>query len=63
MKNKKRCPVCGKYTFEEVNVFEDCPICGWTDDAVQEIYPDMTGANIVSLNKARELYEQKGKVN
>ena len=62
MSNKK-CPICEKYTFTEEGIYEDCPICGWTDDVYQEDFPDKTGANIVSLNKARELYGQKGKIN
>ncbi len=26
------CPVCEQYHFEEKDVFEECPICGWVDD-------------------------------
>lgn len=55
----KKCPVCEKYTFTEDGVYDDCPICGWTDDIYQEHFPDKTGANAVSLNKAKEDYGLK----
>ena len=52
----KKCPVCEKYAFTEEGIFEDCPICGWIDDIYQEHFPNKTGANAVSLNKAKEDY-------
>ena len=55
--SKKKCPVCGKYTFEEKGTYEDCPICNWTDDLYQERFPDKRGgANYYSLNEAKEKY-------
>ena len=54
---KKVCPVCGK---QIVLLFEICD-CGWQNDPLQYDKPDYKGgANIMSLNEAREAY-QKGK--
>ena len=27
-----KCPVCGKYEFEEYGSFDICPFCKWEDD-------------------------------
>ena len=38
-----------------------CPICGWEDDVIQTVDPDIKGgANIVSLNQARANYAKFG---
>jgi hypothetical protein len=38
-----------------------CPTCGWKDDVIQTIDHDIKGgANIVSLNQARENYAKFG---
>ena len=58
----KKCPVCEKYTFTEVGIYDDCPVCGWTDDIYQEHFPDKTGANVVSFNKAKENYSPPVKI-
>lgn len=58
----KKCPVCGNDSFEEEGTYEDCPVCGWTDDIYQEHFPDKTGANTVSLNKAKEDYSLSVKI-
>ncbi len=51
------CPVCGKYTFEEDDNFEICPICNWQDDGVQRDDPNYAGgANKMSLKEAKEAY-------
>lgn len=60
MAKKELCPCCGLY----VHVVRPgghriCPICKWQDDNVQKLDPDFTGgANKVSLNQARALFEQ-----
>lgn len=57
------CPVCGKHIFEDFNSFEECPVYGWMDDAVQEKYPDWYGcANDMSLKQARQAYKEGRKV-
>ena len=30
-----KCPVCGKYKFEEENDFDICPYCMWENDGLQ----------------------------
>lgn len=37
------CPVCRKHKFKWFNASEECSVCGWIDDAVQEKYPDWGG--------------------
>ena len=56
-----QCPVCKKYDF--IEPFEDCPICSWCNDVVQEEHPDWTGcANNMSLNMALEAYSKGERV-
>ena len=51
------CPCCGKHYFSEEDSFEICPVCGWEDDKFQRHHPDFDGgANVMSLNQAREAY-------
>jgi uncharacterized Zn finger protein (UPF0148 family) len=58
------CPVCGKYTFEEDDNFEVCPVCGWEDDGVERDDPDYNGgANHMSVNEAKEAYKAGMRVN
>ena len=50
------CSVCDKHLFQEP--FEDCPICNWKNDIVQEEHPDWGGcANVMSLNNTREAHK------
>ena len=56
------CPVCGKYTFEEYDSYDICPVCGWEDDGLQRDEPDLAcGANGLSLNQYREQYRSRMK--
>jgi hypothetical protein len=57
------CPCCGFLTrsTEEHGTYEICPVCNWEDDGVQ--YGDPTfwgGANILSLNEAKENFKEFG---
>lgn len=54
-----KCPVCGKFDFEEENNFEICEVCGWENDGVQLDNPDETDcANEMSLNEARKAWAE-----
>ncbi len=58
MSEKMKCPVCGKYEFEEYDDFDICEVCGWENDGYQLDHPDyMGGANTMSLNQMREGYK------
>ena len=62
MAEKIKCPVCGKYEFEEENDFDICEVCGWENDGLQMDNPDYKGgANKESLNEARKIYQETGK--
>lgn len=50
-----KCPVCGKYEFEDDYSFELCPYCGWEDDN----YFKDGGANGVSLEEAKIKYQER----
>ncbi|MGF6344010.1 uncharacterized Zn finger protein (UPF0148 family) [Citrobacter sp. 506] len=57
------CPCCGKYEFPEEGSYEICPVCTWEDDPIQTEEPDYKGgANVMSLNEAREAFRQGRKV-
>lgn len=52
-----QCPVCQQHNFKAP--FEDCPVCSWANDVVQEDYPDLGGCgNYMSLNEARKAYKE-----
>jgi len=54
------CPVCGKKNLDE---YETCKVCGWINDPYQVSHPDSeSGSNRVSLNKAKEIYRQSGRI-
>ena len=54
-----KCPVCGKYEFPDEDSYDNCPICGWEDDSLQEAEPDEEEcANVMSLNQARKAYAE-----
>ena len=62
MNDGQICPVCGKYTFEEYDSYDICPVCGWEDDGLQRDEPDLAcGANGLSLNQYREQYRSRMK--
>lgn len=58
-----KCPVCGKYEFEEENDFDICPYCDWENDRYELKHPDSGGgANGISLNQARKNYKITGTI-
>lgn len=55
------CPVCKKHSFTEP--FEDCPICNWANDVVQEEHPDWQHCgNFMSLNDAKQAFKEGKKI-
>lgn len=52
-----KCPICGKYEFEEYGNYDICLVCNWENDGLQ--YDDHNyagGANDLSVNEARIEY-------
>lgn len=59
MECRRKCPVCGKFEFEEEGCYDICEVCGWEDDPIQANNPDYEGgANKLSLNQAKEEWEK-----
>ena len=57
---KIKCPCCGK---SEVDEFDICVFCRWENDLIQLDDPDYRGgANVMSLNEAREAYARGDEV-
>jgi len=57
------CPCCGYLTLSEgePGSYEQCPVCGWTDDPQQFTDIDCVAeSNEVSLSEARENFEEVG---
>ena len=55
-----KCPVCGKYEFEEYDDYDICPVCNWENDGLQ--YNDHNyagGANDLSVNEAMKKPNRK----
>ena len=54
------CACCGFLTRDEDHLgdYGICPVCGWEDDASQEDYPTLSGANRASLCEARECFKK-----
>lgn len=52
-----KCPVCGKFEFEEYGDFDICPVCNWENDNLQYDEHNYSGvANHLSVNEARIEY-------
>lgn len=63
MAKKIKCPVCGKYEFEEFGDYDICDECWRENDPVQYRDPDYRGgANKMRLNDARKAYREGRKV-
>ena len=62
MEGLVKCPICGKHYFRQRGNFEICPVCKWENDDIQMKHPDMAGgANKVSLNEYKKLWESETK--
>ncbi|AZL16367.1 CPCC family cysteine-rich protein [Rickettsiales endosymbiont of Stachyamoeba lipophora] len=58
---KYECPCCHNETLNEEppGTYEICQICKWEDDLAQYYDPDyIEGANKISLNEARKIYQK-----
>jgi anaerobic ribonucleoside-triphosphate reductase len=60
-KDEHKCDCCGQGI---VGMFDDCPVCGWTDDYAQRNYPDVANMpnNKMSLNQARKAWKEGRKI-
>jgi rubrerythrin len=53
--DNRACACCGSYTIPYDSELFVCPVCGWVDDAFQNLHPDSdNGPNIFSLNQMKE---------
>jgi uncharacterized Zn finger protein (UPF0148 family) len=53
------CPICNTPMFEKrEDSYAICPICNWEDDGLQIAYPNMSGANHMTLNEARKVWKE-----
>jgi hypothetical protein len=56
------CPCCGEKTLKELGEYEICKVCDWEDDPGQSEHPDDDlGANELSLNAFKAMWEEKRK--
>ena len=59
---KVLCPCCGAGWVDAGHEYDVCEVCGWEDDPVQFENPDYRGgANDISLNEARKIFNAKRK--
>ena len=52
-----RCPVCGKYEFEDKCSYDICPYCGWEDDGSEEDFEEI-GANDLKFLDYKKRYRK-----
>lgn len=61
---KYKCFCCGYRTLDDDPQdpsFEICPVCFWENDPIQRDKPDYVGgANVISLNQARDNFMRIG---
>ena len=56
---RKRCACCMQYSLHAFTNYEQCPICGWIDDPMQNRDTTSTaGKNPVSLEQARKIWAE-----
>lgn len=56
MSSELPCPVCDTPQFEYYNSDEICGVCSWHDDGYEDRPDEISGANHISLTKARANY-------
>ncbi|MGN0744214.1 MAG: CPCC family cysteine-rich protein [Christensenellales bacterium] len=58
------CPICGKHTFEDIDSFDVCPICGWIDDGSENTPDDdYSEVNGTSIHEALAAYTEEASSN
>lgn len=56
---KKKCEVCSQIIDVDIYKQGECPNCGWWNCILNEENPDTIAMpNLISLNKARQLYSE-----
>lgn len=56
---RKRCACCLQYTLPAYSEYEQCPVCGWIDDPIQNLNPQSaSGLNPTSLQEAQQKWLQ-----
>ena len=53
--NPHKCPICGKYEFEDECCFDICPWCGWEDDGTEDA-GTLKGANDLCFDEYKKRY-------
>ena len=62
MNEKIICPVCGQTEFECWGDYDDCLVCGWTNDGLQYNDHDYVhGFNDKSVNQLKKEWKEKSK--
>lgn len=51
---KHRCPVCGRFEFQDRGCFDICPYCGWEDDDTEN--STLVGANGIPFSDYQKRY-------
>ena len=56
---RKRCACCMQYSLHAFTNYEQCPVCGWIDDPIQNSDVTSTsGKNPISLEQARKTWAE-----
>lgn len=56
---KMECLVCHNLTLDADSLFDICDVCNWQNDPAWQTDPNRRGgANSISLNEARELWNE-----
>lgn len=54
---KHKCPICGKGKFKGKSSYEECKVCGWVSDPLQEVMVDLNNRrNKKSFNEFKADY-------
>ena len=52
------CACCKNYVFDRLYSYDFCPICGWQDGDIQNIYMNIRDCNHMTLAEAQEAYRR-----